>query len=124
MATKRTAPAVEETPKPTEDDPFPAKAKGTDENGLRWEDVTVLGTDYRIREITVDESDAAFDASQNPDKTYNPRLNQRLELASSIVTPAVTLDEVGKWSKVKLQSLLYVHIRLNSLPPADTEGNA
>jgi hypothetical protein len=96
---------------------------GVDDNGLAWEDVVVLGTTYRLREISVEESDVAFDASQNPDKTFNPRLNQRLQLASSIVTPPTTLDEIGKWGIRKLVAMLNAYDRLNSLPAADTEGN-
>ena len=72
----------------------------------------------------MDESDAAFDASQNPDKTFNPRLNQRLELASSIVCPKTSLDDIGKMGVVKLRALLFVSQRINSLPPADEAGNA
>lgn len=121
MATKKVETPVET---PAEPDLFPAVAKGIDEDGLRWEEIILYGTTYRVREITVDESDDAFDASQNPDKTYNPRLNQRLELISSIVSPTVTLDQISKWSTVKLRALLYVHGRINTLPAADASGNA
>jgi hypothetical protein len=121
MATKQDDPAVE-APK-TPPDPFPAIDKGVDEDGLRWEDVSVFGTTYRVREITVDESDTAFDASQNPDKTFNPRLNQRLELVASVVSPPITIDQIGKWTMVKLRALLYVHDRVNTLPAADAAGN-
>jgi len=96
---------------------------GIDDNGLAWEDVEVLGKTYRVREISVEESDAAFDASQNPDKTFNPRLNQRLQLASAIMDPPTTLDEISKWGIRKLVAMLNAFDGLNSLPAADTEGN-
>lgn len=101
----------------------PTASSGIDENGLAWEDVDVFGTAYRLREITVPESDAAFDASLNPDKTFNSRLNQRLALCSSIVSPATNMDEIERWGVRKLMRLLEVFDRLNSLPAADTEGN-
>ena len=101
-----------------------APVTGIDENGLAWEDVEVFGTTYRIREITVEESDAAFDASQNPDKTFNARLNQRMQLSAAIVSPPTSVDDMAKWGVKKLVTVIDVFDRLNSLPAADTEGNA
>lgn len=99
------------------------ETKGTDENGLRWEDAEIAGTVYRVREVTVEESDTAFDASQNPDGTFNPRLNQRMLLSTSIVSPDTGLDTIARWGVAKLVALLAVYDRVNSLPPADTQGN-
>jgi hypothetical protein len=101
----------------------PKIVNGT-ENGLRWEEVTYEGTTYRIRQILVDEADAAYDASVQPDKSVNYRLNSRLALAASIVSPTTGVDDMGKWSNVKLAVMLSVYDRLNSLPAADAEGNA
>ena len=100
----------------------PVNKTGVDENGLAWEDVDVFGVTYRLREITVPESDAAWDAAINPDKSFNSRLNQRLSLASSIVSPTTSMDDFEKWGVRKMMKLLDVYERLNSLPPADTEG--
>lgn len=111
----------------TAKDEKPVKAPnptGVDENGLVWEDVEVFGTTYRLREITVEESDAAFDASQNPDKTFNARLNQRMQLSAAIVTPPTTVDDMAKWGVKKLVSIIDAFDRLNNLPAADAEGNA
>ena len=108
-------------------DEKPVKApnpSGVDENGLAWEDVEVFGKTYRVREITVTESDAAWDAAQNPDKTINARLNQRMQLCAAIVSPPTTLDDLGGWGVRKIVTLLDVFDRLNNLPAADTEGNA
>lgn len=119
MAAKA-AEAEKPKPKPL----FPAIGIGVDENGLRWEDVDVLGTVYRVREITVDDDDLAFDAAENPDgQTMNARLQSRMLLAAAIVSPPTTVDEMGKWSLIKLRILTFVFNRLNSLPPADAEGN-
>jgi hypothetical protein len=123
MANKAATPTPEPE-KPKDPEPFPATDTGIDENGLRWEDVTILGTPYRFREITVPEADAAYDASQNPDKTFNARLNQRMELVACIVSPKVGLDDIEGWGVRKLRAMLYVADRLNTLSPADTEGNA
>lgn len=123
MATK-TAPEPKADEKPKDPVYFPPIASGTDDNGLNWEDVSVFGTVYRIRQITTEEDDAAWDAAELPNDRYNNRLLARMQLVASIVSPATTLDDIGRMSKIKVQSLFYVHNRLNSLPPADTEGNA
>lgn len=101
-----------------------APVTGVDENGLAWEDVGVFGTTYRVREITVEESDTAFDAAQNPNGTFNARLNQRMQLSAAIVSPATTVDDMAKWTTKKLITIIDAFDRLNSLPPADSEGNA
>ena len=118
MTTKK----ADEAPKPK--GLFPAIASGVDENGLRWEDVDIFGTVYRVRQITVDESDAAYDAAQNPDNTFNSRLNQRMELCSAIVAPLTEVGDIGAWNTLKLRALIFVFDRINNLPAADSEGNA
>lgn len=100
-----------------------APVSGVDENGLRWEDTDVFGTTYRIREITVPEWDAAFDAASTGPDTINPRLRSRLELCSAIVSPVTTLNDMDNWSKAKLLRLLEAYDKINNLPPADAEGN-
>lgn len=110
----------DEKPKPL----FPALASGVDENGMRWEDVDIFGTTYRVRRITVDESDEAYDASQNADGTFNARLNQRMELCAAIVSPSTDVSDIGSWDTLKLRALIFVFDRINNLPAADSEGNA
>lgn len=109
----------DEKPKPL----FPALDKGV-ENGMRWEDVDIFGTTYRVRQITVDESDDAYDASQNSDGTFNARLNQRMELCAAIVLPPTAVSDIGSWDTLKLRALIFVFDRINNLPAADPEGNA
>jgi len=118
MTTKK----ADEAPKPK--GLFPAIASGVDENGMRWEDVDILGEVYRVRQILVDESDTAYDASVNPDGTFNARLNQRMELCAAIVLPPTEVDAIGRWNTLKLRALIFVFDRINNLPPADSEGNA
>jgi hypothetical protein len=127
MAVKAlTPPAEAEKPREPKVRPlFPAIDSGTTEHGLRWEDVDVLGEVYRLREITVDDDDAAFDAAENPDgETINARLQTRMQLAASIMSPPTAVDDMGSWPRLKLRALLFVFNRLNTLPPADAEGNA
>lgn len=97
---------------------------GTDDNGLAWADEDIAGKIHRFREVTVQESDDAYDASLNEDKTFNQRLNQRLLLASSVVSPAISVDDIGKWGVRKLIAMLDAYDRINALPAADVEGNA
>jgi hypothetical protein len=98
---------------------------GTTDEGLEYEDIFINEKlTYRIRELYVDEGDSAWDASQNPDKTYNGRLDSRMRLAFSIVSPAVTVDDIARWNQKRLLAMLAAYDRLNNLPAADAEGNA
>lgn len=116
---------VDEKPAEKPATPFPALDRGVTEDGLRWEDVDVLGTTYRVREITVEDDDAAYDAAENPDgETINARLQTRMQLQSAIMSPPTTVDDMVRWPRIKMRILLFVFNRLNTLPPADAEGNA
>lgn len=99
---------------------------GVTDEGFAYEDIYISEKlTYRLREITVDEGDTAFDASQNPDKTtFNGRLDSRMRLSFSIVSPPTTVDEMARWPTKRLLTLLTSYDRLNNLPPADAEGNA
>ena len=100
-------------------------ATGTDENGLRWGELSIDGTTYRVRQVTVDEGDENYDAAYNEQtQRFNGRLNSRLNLAVGIVSPPTTIDDMGKWSGVKLVALLRAWDELNLLKDADAEGNA
>jgi len=123
--------SVDETPKVPKF--LPSTASGIDESGLRWEEVSVFGTTYRVREITVEEGDTAYDAAVLPPEKnmplgsqsdkFNPRLDSRLRLCSAIVSPPTSIDDIGRWSGAKLAALLYIYDRVNALPAADSEGN-
>ena len=93
--------------------------------GLKWGVVDIDGVSYRMRQVTVDEGDANYDAA-NDERAgrFNGRLNSRLNLAVSIESPETTIDDMGKWSGAKLVALLRAWDELNLLPAADTEGNS
>ena len=115
-------PKADEKPKPKV--LFPALDSGVDADGLRWERVDILGTLATVRELTTQEEDDAFDAAELPDDKINGRLERRLRLCSAIVSPKVTPDDIVGWPGLKTRSLMFVMDRINSLPPADAEGNA
>ena len=100
-----------------------AATSGVTPEGQPWKSISVSGTAYKVRAITVKESDAAYDAALNPDKTFNGRLNSRLELCSAVMEPATTLDDIETWNVAKLVALLDVYNEVNRLPAADAEGN-
>ena len=102
---------------------FPALDSGVDENGLRWERVDILGTLATIGELTTEQEDAAFDAAELPDDKINARLQRRLLLCDAVRDPKITVDDIGKWPGLKTRAFMLVMDRLNSLPPADAEGN-
>ena len=115
-------PKADEKPKPKV--LFPALDSGVDENGLRWERVDILGTLATVRELTTQEEDDAFDAAELPDDKINARLQRRLLLASAVVEPKVEVDDIAKWPGLRTRAFMFVMDRINSLPPADAEGNA
>jgi hypothetical protein len=115
------APKPDEKPKPKI--LFPPIAEGV-EDGLKWQDVEVLGTVYRVRELTTQEEDDAFDAAELPDDKINARLQRRMLLSFSIVSPKVAVEDIQAWPGLKRRCLELVMDRMNSLPPADAEGNA
>ena len=112
-----------EAVKPKEPVLFPPTASGK-EGRLKWEEVSIFGTSYRVRQITGKEDDEAWDAAEQDDGKYNNRILSRMQLAASVVTPKMGVDDFDELSKVELQALYFVHNRLNTLWPADTEGNA
>ena len=98
---------------------------GTLPDGRPYHDVYLdEARKYRLTRILVSESDKAYDDSLNPDETSNPRLNGRIQLAFAIVEPKTTIDDFEKLTAVDLQALFRGFNRLNTLPPADNEGNA
>ena len=124
MAAKAPEKPVEEKPAEKPKPFLPPVDHGVTDEGLRWEKVDILGVPYTMREVTVDEEDTAQDAADNGDVTWNTRLQTRLLLSSSIMDPPTTVDEIARWPGLKLRLVRFVFNRLNSLPPADAEGNA
>jgi hypothetical protein len=100
--------------------------RGALDDGRPFHDIFLgEGKTYRVTRIWVKDADAAWDASQLPDdKGFNPRLNSRLRLASSIVDPATTIDDFDRLTEVELSALFRGFGRLNELPRADDSGNA
>ncbi len=115
--------------KPAERDPFAPIATGVREDGLRWHEHRVFGEVHRIREYTTGEDDDAWDLSENApetpggETTWNDRLRKRHLLALSHESPKVTVDDIAAWPSLKTRMLMLAMDRLNSLPPADDEGN-
>jgi len=106
---------------------FSATGTYTEEpyKGLRWGELNYEGTTYRLRQVTVDEGDDAYDAAYNEQtQRFNGRLNSRLNLATSIVSPPTSIDDMGKWAGAKLVTLLRAWDELNLLKDADAEGNS
>ena len=124
MAEKARTEAQKPPEKPKPKPLFPPIAEGTGEDGLKWQDVDLFGTVYRVRELTTQEEDDAFDAAELPDDKINARLQRRLLLCSAVVSPKVQVDDIALWPGLKTRALMFVMDRINSLPPADAEGNA
>lgn len=91
--------------------------------------VTIDGEDYEtievasggktwvLRELSVKENDDIEDASTDEKGKFNGRLNLRMCLATSIVSPATTIDQIGKWPGKRYLALSRAFNQVNSLPP-------
>ncbi len=94
------------------------------------------GETYTLRELSTDEGDEIYDASQEPidvkdaakgTKT-NFRTQTRMLLARSITEPSTSPDRIGKWGGRKYTTVLRHFNLLNSIseenptPPAGSAG--
>lgn len=57
--------------------------------------VTIGGTDYKFRELTVAENDLCADAAREPNGDINGRRMMRLMVSKSIVEPKMSLDDIA-----------------------------
>lgn len=115
------------TPKDEPKSPKPGDIveRGTLDDGRPYHDIFLAeGKTYRLTRIWITQSDEAYDAAQTEDDKFNPRLNTRMRLAFSIVTPETTIDSLEKLTEFDLSILFRGFDRLNRLPPADDAGNA
>jgi hypothetical protein len=74
------------------------------------------GVRHTVRELSVDEGDDASEASVQPDKSFNGRLNTRMLLAKALVEPPTSIEQVGKFGNRKYLTILRHFNTLNSLP--------
>jgi hypothetical protein len=98
----------------------------TIDDGLEIKTVVIRGKSYKIREITVEENDAAIDAAKNPppnDNTINGRVMNRMIVVSALVDPKLDIASIGKLSN-KLFSRLFDEINdLNDPEKLETDPN-
>ena len=95
--------------------------------------IDISGRVFVLKELSVAENDACWDASKNEDGTYNGRTNIRMMITKSAVDPTISLDQLAKFpNRVYLQLAEAVN-ELNSIDDAETpatdeeesgEGNA
>lgn len=78
---------------------------------------------YTLRELSVKENDDIETASTDAQNVFNGKLNLRLCLVHSIVSPATTVEDIEKWPGRKYLVLSKAFNAINSLP-VDSEGNA
>jgi hypothetical protein len=93
-------------------------------DGEEYETLTVeyKGKKYVLRELNVDENDEIETASTDAKGTFNGKLNLRLCLVKSIVSPPTGMDDLGKWSGKKYLTMSRAFNKLNALQE-DAEGN-
>lgn len=77
------------------------------------------GEKITARELAQDEIDDIGEACTDDKGKFNNRLNTRMLLARSIVTPVTSIDGVGKFGARKFSVILREFNKLNSLPTAD-----
>lgn len=83
------------------------------------------GTRYTMRALKQNEIDDAFDAATGPDTPdgkpgkVNYRLLNRMQLAKSVVEPAVTVDSLGELPSPEFSVILGHFNDLHTLPEAN-----
>lgn len=82
-------------------------------------DVASGGKTYTLRELSVKENDDIETASTDDKGVFNGRLNLRLCLAQSIVSPPTTVDSIEKWPGRRYLLLSRAFNKVNSLPADD-----
>jgi hypothetical protein len=58
--------------------------------------VTVGGTAWKFRELSVEENDECLEKSRRPDNTIDGRVLMRLQIVKASVEPKITLDKMVK----------------------------
>ena len=93
-------------------------------DGEQYETTTVewKGKKYVLRELNVDENDEIETTSTDEKGGFNGKLNLRLCLVKSIVSPPTGMDDLGKWSGKKYLVMSRAFNRLNALQE-DELGN-
>lgn len=77
--------------------------------------VDYRGAEYVLRELSVTENDDIETAATDKDGKFNGRLNLRLSLATSIVSPPTTADQIGKWGGKKYVLMSRAFNKLNTI---------
>ena len=87
-------------------------------DGEEYETTTVEygNTLYTLRELSVQENDDIEAASTDAGGTFNGKLNLRLCLSKSIVSPETDVDRIAKWPGKKYLTLSRAFNAINSLP--------
>lgn len=52
------------------------------------------GHPFTFRELSVKENDSCIDAARKPDGSIDGRINMRMMIAKSSVTPKITVDDI------------------------------
>lgn len=101
--------------------------------GFREKAFPLGGTDWKFRELSVQESDACIDAARKENGDIDGRTHMRLMIVKSSVEPKITLDQLAKLpNRVYLLFADFVN-ELNSVDDAledkkeegeKSEGNA
>lgn len=71
---------------------------------------------YTLRELSVEENDEIEEASTEADGKFNGKLNLRMCLAKSILSPETPIDKIAKWPGKKYLTLSRAFNAINSLP--------
>lgn len=94
------------------------KTQFTTIDGEEYETISVAYRDklYTLRELSVKENRDIDKAATDKDGVFNGQLNLILSLATSIVSPTTSADDIEKWGGKKYLTLSRAYNKLNSLP--------
>jgi hypothetical protein len=87
-------------------------------------EIDVDGHLFKFREMSVKENDACIDAARQPDGMINGRINMRMMIAKSSVSPKITVDDLaGVPNRIYLKLAEFVN-EINSIDDALDEADA
>jgi hypothetical protein len=83
-----------------------------------YEVVAIKGVEYKVRELTVGESDKIEAASTKQDGTLDGKLSTRLAIEAA-TDPTISADDISSLGQTKYTLLIRAFNKMNTLPEAE-----
>lgn len=87
-----------------------------------FEVVKIKDIEYKVRELTVGETDNIEEAAKKPDGTTDWKLNTRLAV-SAATDPSIGVDGISSLGQTKYTLLIRAFNKMNTLPETGASPN-